>query len=190
MCDSKDSSNDGRNASTLYEIRLIHGRNLSRIAQEIPITEVLPVSPDDEYRPAFSHYHEPDEEYRFNRLLELHRIMTLILYSLGKLKIYQEVLALHDRKGTLILVLDNLIDPNDTEIIVQAAGHGWLALHECEIALVYRRAGERPRGIAPRKPTPRKPSIAFVPSWDGGGFQPEGSPLFWVTKPRAYRKGA
>ena len=116
----------------------------------------------------------------------------IVLLSLGKLSIYEQVLALHDRKGTLILVLENWTDPDDVALLVQAACHGWSALNECEICVVYRRAGDRPRGIStPRKPTPRKPPIpapAFVPRSDGGGFQPEGSPLWWITAPMKKRE--
>ena len=167
MCDNNDNSEYSSSTSHLYGSReftysVIHHPGLSQEAQGFPITRVLPET-GGEYIPTFSHYHEPDEQSRFKRLLELHRIMVIVLLSLDKLSIYEKVLALHDRKGTLILVIDNWTDPGDVDLLVHAACHGWSALNEVVIAVAYRHAGDRPRVPASKMPPPRKPMAKAPP---------------------------
>lgn len=171
MC-ADNSSNDGRNATTLYgSCEITYNRSLTQLAKDFPITEVLP-KPGQQflYKPALSHYNE-DEDWRINRLEGLHHMMVAGLYRRGQLSAYESVLGMHDRKGVLVLILDTSTEAGDAKAITDMASIAWTLLNEAYIVLVYRSCGIRPR---PKPSTPRVPRDRF---------QPEGKGLWWVTEP-------
>src|SRR4051812_29951209 len=78
--------------------------NLTIAAHSFPISKELASLPGA-HQPALSHYEEPDAEWRFVRLHELQALMVKELVHADRLSAWEAVLGLHDRKGTLIVVL-------------------------------------------------------------------------------------
>jgi len=106
---------------------------LTALAQEVAI------SPIWGFPPALSH-HRPEETFRLRRLQSVHRVMDKLLAKTGY---YPWVIGLHDRKGVLIVVIDDMAPQIHADTCLQAACVAWASLNECEVAVARREVGRR-----------------------------------------------
>jgi hypothetical protein len=183
MSEKDNNSGGGRNATALYgtTCRAIYNDNLTKLAQDFPITEILPeLGLEFAYQPALSYHREPYEPFRLDRLQGLVHLMVAHLFHAGKLPVFEQVLGLHDRKGCLIVVIDTKTTPADVRVLVRAACQGWGALNEVEACIALRDAGKRPHKPIVEPPPPLTPTLTG--DGDGGGFVDR--PLFWITVPK------
>ncbi|TCL65108.1 hypothetical protein [Rhizobium sp. BK251] len=112
---------------------VIEHRGLSALAQDFPVSLIWGLPP------ALSH-HRTEEDWRLKRLRSVHRTMDKLLASTG---VYPWVLGLHDRKGCLIVIIDDMASPVHADTCLQAACVAWASLNECEVAVVRRDVGRR-----------------------------------------------